>query len=397
MPAFALAQTDVADDLRRLDDEGLRRHLRAVRPLRGGRVELDGVVLVDFSSNDYLGLASCPELARAGARAAEKYGSSARASRLVAGNYPLLAELESALAEFKRTEAALVYPAGYMANLGVLSALAGKGDLVVMDRLAHASIVDGARLSGAVLKVYRHRDVADLDAILVRRRADSRRAFIVTDTVFSMDGDLAPLADIASVARRHGAMTIVDDAHGTGVYGACGRGVLEHLGAEGEMDVVVGTLSKALGCQGGFVAADREVVDFLVNRSRSFMYTTGLAPSICGSALAALELIRTRTGLRQRLWTNAFRLKEGLERAGIASGEATGPILPVVVGSARKALAVSRKLEQAGFLGVAVRPPTVPRRASRIRLSAHAAHSGDDIDGLVAVLAAALEELETYG
>jgi len=381
-----MLQADLTDELERLATAGLLRRIRPVRPLGNARVELCRRTLIDFSSNDYLGLAGTEALARGAARAANEFGASARGSRLVTGTYPLLAALESRLATLKRKEAALVYPTGYMANIGVLGGLASRGDLIVIDRLSHASIVDGARLSRADLRIYPHKDAGALDAMLSRLRGRFRRVLVVTDSLFSVDGDLAPLGEIASVARRHGAITVADDAHGTGVYGADGRGVLEHLGVEDEIDIVVGTLSKALGCQGGFAAADQRVVDLLVNRSRSFIYTTGLAPPICGSALAALEIVETQPQLRRSLWANVRRLARALGNAGVTVGASAGPILPVIVGSAGKALAVSAGLEKEGYLAVAIRPQTVPAGTSRIRLSVSAAHTPGDIDGLVRAL-----------
>ena len=342
----------------------------------------DGRDLINFASNDYLGLANDPRVVEAACSAVRIHGWGAGASPLVSGWREPHEALTTALAEFERVEAVALFSSGYAANLGAIGALVGPGDVVYLDRLDHACIVDGARLSRAKLRVYPHRDVNRLEAILERDRSQFRRSLIATDGVFSMDGDLAPLVELADLANRFGAMFLVDEAHGTGVYGAEGRGAAESLGVAGRVDVKVGTLSKALGSIGGFVAGSRRLVDWLINRARPLVYSTAMPPAAAAGALKALEILRLEPKRREHLARLAQQLRAGLSDLGIG-----GPIVPLIVGEADAAIAMSARLLDRGLLVPAIRPPTVPEGTARLRISITASHSPDQIEYLIASLA----------
>ena len=381
------------DPLAWLDDEANARarqgltlrltHRGATTP---GRFERDGRTLVNFGSNDYLGLAADPRLAEAARAAAETYGWGAGASPLVAGWTDAHQALVDDLAVFEGTEAVALFPTGFAANLGTIAALVSPGDAVYADRLNHACLVDGARLAGARLRVYPHADADRLASLLERDRGRFRRSLIATDGVFSMDGDLAPLADLVDLAERFGAILLVDEAHGTGVFGRDGRGAASACGVAHRVHVRVGTLSKALGSLGGFVAGSRRLVDHLVNHARTLLYSTALPAPVAASARAALAIVRSEPWRRDRVHALAGRLRAGLATAGIDVGPSTGPIVPVRVGEARNALALSDRLLESGFFAPAIRPPTVPTGTARLRVSVTAAHHDADVDGLLAVL-----------
>jgi 8-amino-7-oxononanoate synthase len=371
----------IDDELRDLEGRGLRRRLRVVQGPQGPRVTVEGRALRLFCSNDYLGLANHPALIAAAQEAVERYGYGTGASRLVCGTMEAHAALEGRLAGFLGTEGALVFPSGYAANVGVIPALVGQGDAVLLDRLSHASIVDGARLSGAKLLVYPHRDVERLREVL-GRHAGFRRRLIVTDGVFSVDGDIAPLREIQALARQHGAILMVDDAHGTGVLGATGRGTLEHFSLD-PVDILMGSLSKALGASGGFIAGGRRLIDYLINRSRGFIFTTALPPDACAVSTAALDLVASQPGLRERLWQNVARVRGGLLEMGLDLMGSETQILPVRIGDAKRAVEVSDFLYERGIFLSAIRPPTVPEGESRLRLTVTAAHDEEDIGCLL--------------
>jgi 8-amino-7-oxononanoate synthase len=366
------------EDLKRAD---LHRSLRALGSAPAARVRLDGRAVVNFASNNYLGLAGHPRVTAAAADAAERWGAGATASRLLGGTLEIHARLETALARLKGTEAAAVFPSGYHANMGTLQALLGKDDVVFLDRLAHASLVDGARLSGAALRVFAHNDAASLEKAL-RRHAGANAPWIVTESVFSMDGDDAPLRELAALAKRFGARTYVDEAHATGVRGPDGAGLVRELGLEKDIDVCMGTLSKALGGAGGFVCGTRELAEWVHNRARSFIYSTALPPASAASALAALEVSAAESARRERLFASSRRLRAAL---GVAAGD--GPIVPLVVGSEKAALDLSRRLWDAGFFVPAIRPPTVPKGTARLRFSVTADHSEAEIEAAARVVA----------
>lgn len=369
-------------DLDRLRRDDLLRTPRCVRPLGDGWCEVDGRRLRNFASNDYLGLAGDPRVRDAAAAALAQCGAGSRASALVCGRTDWHQRLEDRLAAFEGTAAALLFPTGYAANVGTIAALVGRGDVVLCDRLNHASLVDGCRLSGARLRVYPHRDVEAVEREL-RKAAGARRQLIVTDSLFSMDGDAAPLRELWAAAERHGAMLLVDEAHATGVFGATGRGLTEELGLEGRPIVKVGTLSKAIGAQGGFVVGSRTLIDWLFTTARTQMFSTALAPPACAAACAALDLVEREPQRRRTLLRQAERLRERLSSAGLRlPADAIGPILPILLGDPDQAVAAGRALEERGHLVAAIRPPTVPRGTSRLRISLTLQNSPADVEAL---------------
>jgi glycine C-acetyltransferase/8-amino-7-oxononanoate synthase len=379
------------EELQELYQQGLYRRLLTVEAIEGPFVKIGGKKYLCFCSNNYLGLAGHPRVKRAVQEAIESYGWGVGASRLVTGNTTVHEALEVELAHFKETESAIVFPSGYMANVGTITALVGKGDIVVGDRLNHASLIDGCRLSGADFRVYAHTDVEALEGIL-KRASQYRKRLIVTDGVFSMDGDLAPLPGIVELARRYKALLMVDDAHGTGVLGKKGRGTVEHYGLEGEVEVQMGTLSKAMGGIGGFVAGSKRLVEYLGNRSRPFIYTTGLPVAACAGALEALHIIEEEASRRGVLWRNVKGLHEGLRVQSASGGKglkvqgAESPIFPIVIGEAKEAVALSGSLFEKGFLVTAIRPPTVPEGTSRLRVTVTVEHTQEHIQGLLKAL-----------
>ena len=351
---------------------GLLREMRVIESAPGARVRLGGREVLLLCSNDYLGLAEDPRVRTAAAEAAERWGAGAGSSRLVAGNMVPHAELEAELAAFKGSEACVLFGSGFLANTGVIAALAGRGEVVVSDALNHASIVDGCRLAGAETVVYAH---ADLDALAeVLEQAGDRPATVVTDSVFSMDGEPAPLAGIVELARRHGARVIVDEAHATGVVGPGGRGLVAALGLEGEVDVVVGTLSKALGSYGAFACCDSVTASLLINRARTLIFSTALPPPSVGAAREALRIVREEPSVVERLRANARVLRDELAAQGFAVKEGEVPIVPLVVGDPHAAMALCEAALAEGVFAQAIRPPTVPDGTSRLRLVAMASH-----------------------
>jgi 8-amino-7-oxononanoate synthase len=389
MPGAALDWID--EELGDLAAKGLRRTLEPLGSPQGAVVTVEGRRLVNLCSNDYLGLAADPRLRRAAAEAAEREGAGAGAARLVAGDLPVHAALERRVAAFKRTEAALLFSSGYHANAGVAPALVGRGDAVFSDALNHASIVDGCALSRAEVVRYGHADAGQLSDLLARTRA--RRKLVVTDSIFGMDGDAAPLGEIADACERHGAMLYVDEAHATGVLGPTGAGLAEALGLSGRVDAHMGTLGKALGSFGAYVAGSRRLVDLLVSRARTFVFTTALPPPACGAALAALDVLVAEPARRERLHALAARMKAGLARLGFDLPRVVAPIFPIVLGAEERALAASRALRARGFFVRAIRPPTVPRGTSRLRVALTAAHDEAQVDGFLGALAEVLAEL----
>lgn len=363
-----------SDKLENLINSNTFRTLKDCAPINSTRINANGKQLVNFSSNNYLGLAQHSELIQAANLATEKYGVGAVASRLITGTTPLHTELEQKLAEFKHTEAAIVFPTGYMANLGTISVIVGKGDAILCDRFNHASIFDGARLSGAKLLVFPHRDTEALKRILDKQRGKFNRNLIITDSLFSMDGDIAPLPEIVQIAKHYNCLTMVDEAHATGIFGRNGGGLIEHFGLTGQIDVTMGTLSKALGSLGGFVAGSKELIDFLVNKSKSFIYTTALPAANCAAGLKAIEIVQNEPQRRARLWKNIELLRKHTTT--------NSQILPIHIGEAKAALLASERLIEAGFLVHAIRPPTVPKGTARLRISLSSEHNQSDIERL---------------
>lgn len=380
LTAFAAAKLD------ELDGRRLRRRLSPTHRLDGLWVERDGRRLLSFSCNDYLNLSHHPAVTAAAAEAARAYGAGAGASRLVTGDHPLLGALEAELAAFKGAEAACVFGSGYLANAGVIPTVVGPGDLVLVDELAHACIFAGAQLSGAEIIVFRHNDVGDLTERLGAARGRARHALIATDGVFSMDGDIAPLDAISAVAQAHAAWLLVDDAHGLGVL-AGGRGTAA-LFPGAKVDLAMGTLSKALGGYGAYVCAADPVVDLLRTRARTFVYSTGLPPASAAAARAALAIVAQDAALTATPLAKAQRFTRAL---GLPPAQS--PIVPILMGDADAALSAMAALEAEGFLAVAIRPPTVPTGAARLRLAFTAAHPDAEIDRLAAVVAPLLETI----
>jgi glycine C-acetyltransferase/8-amino-7-oxononanoate synthase len=381
----------IVERLAELGRRGLRRRMRLIDGPQGPRVRLDGAEVLLLCSNNYLGLADHPRVRQAAADAAERYGVGAGASRLISGSMTLHRKLEGRLAEFKRTDAALLFGSGYLANTGTIAALAGAGDVIFSDELNHASIIDGCRLSQAQSYVYRHGDLDHLEAGL--REAGDRARLIVTDAVFSMDGDVAPLSGLAELARRYGCMLMVDEAHGTGALGPGGRGAVAAAGLERQVDVIVGTLGKALGGYGAYVCASGQVIELLVNTARPFIFSTAPPPPAAGAALAALGLLSERPGLVEQLRRNGAILREALGANGLSPGPSRTQIVPVVVGDARRASALCERVLERGVFAQAIRPPTVPEGTSRLRLTVMANHRADELRDAARVIAGAADEL----
>ncbi len=369
--------TDIEQALGEIRDRGLYRRMRMISGPQGPRVLLDGKPVLLLCSNNYLGLADHPRVREAAAEAAMRYGASAGASRLVSGTMRIHRRLEDRLAEFKGYERSLLFGSGYLANTGVIQTLARAGDVVFSDELNHASLVDGCRLAGAQTFVYRHCDLDHLAWGL--EQAGGRGSLIVTDGVFSMDGDVAPLEGIVELARRHDARVMVDDAHGTGATGPGGRGSVAAAGLEDEVDILVGTLGKALGSYGAFVCCERRMAKYLINTARTFIFSTALAPPQVAAGMAALELLRENPGRPEKLLRNAATLREALNEQGLPAPTGTTQILPLVIGNADDAVAVSETALERGVFAQAIRPPTVPAGTSRLRLTVMASHTKTEL------------------
>jgi 8-amino-7-oxononanoate synthase len=365
-------------ELDEIKANGLFRSIREVSSPQGREIVLDGKKVLNFCSNDYLGLSADPRLSAAAQQAMAEHGFGSGASRLVCGNSDEHVQLERELAQFKKTEAALVFSSGYMANVGILSALCGRGDIIFSDKLNHASIVDGCILSRAELRRYPHNDIAALEDSLAKAR-DFRRKLIVTDTVFSMDGDRAPLKALARLAKEYDAWLMVDEAHAFGVFGPMGAGLVEEEDLGNDVPVQMGTLSKAAGSFGAYVAGSHELIDFLINTARSFIFTTALPPAVAAASRVALQIIREEPERRELLLRNAERLRQELQSLGFDTLQSLSPIIPVVVGEAEAAVDFSRRLLERGIFVSAIRPPTVPKGTARLRVTVTAAHTDEDI------------------
>ena len=381
--------SDIHERLEEIRDRGLYRRLRCVSGPQGPRVLLDGTPVLLLCSNNYLGLADHPRVREAAAEAAMRYGAGSGASRLISGNMTIHRRLEEALADFKGAEACLLFGSGYLANSGVVSALTREGDVVFSDALNHASIIDGCRLSRAETFVYDHCDVDHLEWGL--REAEGRGALIVTDGVFSMDGDVAPLRDIVELAQRYDARVMVDEAHGTGCVGPGGRGLVAEQGLEQEVDVIVGTLGKALGSYGAYVLCEETMAKFLINTARTLIFSTALAPPSVAAAIAALDLLREQPRRVEKLQRNSRVLREALAEAGVGvdDGQST-PIVPLIVGDADAAVAASDRALERGIFAPAIRPPTVPEGTSRLRLAVMASHTKTELREAAELLAASI-------
>ena len=371
----------LAQELSELKAKHLYRKPKVLEDCKGVSAMIDGKAISLFSGNDYLGLSQHPELIRAASEVLGAQGVGIGSARLISGTSTWHAALEDRIAQFFGKERAILFSSGYLANLGTISALAKEGDTLILDKLCHASLIDAARLSGVPFRIYPHRNLGYLEDLL--KRAQTGRQWIVTDSVFSMDGDLAPLKELVELKNQYGAYLIVDEAHGTGVFGATGRGVSEHCEVLDEIDVHIGTLSKAIGVFGGFVVGGTELVDYLVNQARTFIFETALPPSLSAAAIKAFDLIDENPALRNHLWENVWRLRAGLKKIGAPLLESDSPIIPLVFGDEKRTLTAAQFLFEQGFLIPAVRYPTVPKGKARLRVTVSSLHSQAEIDRLI--------------
>ncbi len=383
--------TDVAERLEELRGRGLHRQLRLVDGPQGPQVLLNGRPVLLLCSNNYLGLAEHPLVREAAAEAAIHWGAGAGASRLISGTMEPHAQLEASLAEFKRYESALLFGSGYLANTGTIAALAGAGEVVFSDELNHASIVDGCCLSRAETFVYRHNDVDHLAWGL--REAGDRASLIVADGVFSMDGDVAPLPELLELARTHGCRLMVDEAHATGAIGPAGRGTVAAAGLSGEVDVVVGTLGKALGSYGAYACANAETIDFLLNTARPFIFSTAPSPPSVAAASAALELLQAQPARIEQLQANGEILRQALAAEGLTTGPSQTQIVPIEVGDASHTMRLCEHVLEGGVFAQGIRPPTVPEGSSRLRLTVMATHRRDELEQAAKLIGDAAREL----
>lgn len=372
-----------------LRDKGLYRKLACIDSSLHSKISINGRTLINFSSNDYLNLSRHPEIIKTAVTALEEFGFGSGASRLLSGNYTAHERLEKRVAEFKRTQASLIFNTGYAANTGIIPAIAADDAVIFSDELNHASIVDGSRLSRAEVMIYNHNDMDCLEALLKKTagKKSIKRKLIITETVFSMDGDIAPLKELAEISDRYDALLMIDDAHGTGVLGKTGRGGLEHHGLKPGSIIQMGTLSKALGCFGAFAAGEKNMVDLLINKARSFIYSTSLPPAVAEAAVRAVEIAGSPSaGLRKKLWRNRQRLYKGISKLGFKTPGSETPIIPVLTGDTGETLELSKYLYKNSIFAPAIRPPTVPEGKCRIRFSVTAGHTDEDIDVLLGVL-----------
>lgn len=367
------------EELAALERQGLKRRLRDVTGAQGREIILEGKEVLNFCSNNYLGLADDPRLREAAVECIQKEGIGSGASRLICGNMAAHRDLETMIARFKGAESCLVFSTGYMANVGIISSVFGRDDMIFCDRLNHASIIDGIILSQAKFKRYPHNDMEALEEML-RATTGFRRRGIITDSVFSMDGDIAPLDKITELARKYDCLVMIDEAHALGVMGENGKGLAEHFGVEDKIDIQMGTLSKAAGSFGAYCCGSKELIDLLVNKARSFIYTTALPPAVAAAARKAIETIRDEPTLRQKLWVNTDYFQKAIDAMGLNTLSSVTPIIPIVVGESAVAVEFSKRLLEQGIFVSAIRPPTVPRNTARLRLTVMATHTRGDLD-----------------
>ncbi len=375
----SIAGTIWDEELADLERRGLKRRLRDVAGTQGRKIILEGKEVLSFCSNNYLGLADDPRLREAAVECIQKEGVGSGASRLVCGNMEAHRELEETIARFKGAESCLTFSTGYMANAGIISSIFGRDDMIFCDRLNHASIIDGIILSQAKFKRYPHNDMEALEGML-RSTTGFRRRGIITDSVFSMDGDIAPLERIVELARKYDCLVMIDEAHALGVLGKNGRGAAEHFGVEDKIDIQMGTLSKAAGSFGAYCCGSKELIDLLVNKARSFIYTTALPPAVAAASKKAVEIIRDEPASREQLRFNADYFKKAVVALGFNTLDSGTPIIPVVVGESAPAVEFSKRLLQEGIFVSAIRPPTVPAGTARLRLTVMATHTREDLD-----------------
>ena len=368
----------LGDELNALKSQGLYRHLRVLDQEQAARTRVDGRDVVNLSSNNYLGLTTHPKLKKSALAALEQFGVGTGSVRTIAGTMTLHVELERRLAEFKKTEATVVFQSGFAANAGTVAAVLTKDDFVVSDELNHASIIDGSRLSRATIKVFPHRDVDAARRICAELPKQARK-LLITDGVFSMDGDLGALPGLCAVAEEHGCIMMVDDAHASGVFGKNGRGTIDHFGLHGRVDIQVGTLSKAVGALGGYVAGTKNLIEFLHHRGRPFLFSTSHPPSVTATCLAAIDVLLEEPALIERLWSNTKFFKDGLTGLGFNTGASESPITPVIVGEASTAMKLSDRLFQEGVFAQGIGFPTVARDKARVRTIVTATHTQADL------------------
>ena len=369
----------VTQELAGLKEQGLYNNIRTIGSPQGAWLTVDGKNVLNFCSNNYLGLANHPKLVEAAKEATKKYGVGPAAVRSIAGTMDLHVQLEQRLAKFKGAEDVITFQSGFTANLGTIPALVGKDDVIFSDRLNHASIIDGCRLSGAKIVAYEHNDAGALEDAIKEHASNFRRALIVTDGVFSMDGDVAPLPALYEVAQKYDILFMVDDAHGEGVLGKGGRGIVDHFNLHGKVDVEVGTMSKAFGVVGGMVAGKKEIIEWLKQRGRPFLFSSAVTAPDAAACLAAVDLLEESTELVDKLWANAKYFKEEMKKLGFDTGHSETPITPVMLGEAPLAQQFSRELYAEGVFGMAIGYPTVPQGKARIRVMISAAHDNDDL------------------
>jgi glycine C-acetyltransferase len=382
----------LADDLEQMKAQGLYRHLRVLEDEQRAHTTFDGRSVVNLSSNNYLGLTTHPRLREKALAAIERYGVGTGSVRTIAGTMSLHMELERRLAEFKHTEATVVFQSGFAANAGTVSAILTKEDVIISDELNHASIIDGCRLSRAAIKVFPHRD-ADAARKILRDLPAGQRKLLITDGVFSMDGDLGPLPDLCAVAEEYGAIMMVDDAHASGVFGRNGRGTVDHFGMHGRVDVQVGTLSKAVGALGGYVAGTTAFIEFLHHRARPFLFSTSHPPSVTATCLAAIDVLLEEPQIIDQLWENTRFFKKGLVDLGFNTGASESPITPVIVGDGALAMKLSDRLFQEGVFAQGIAFPTVARDKARVRTIVTATHTRDELQFALDRFAAVGREL----
>ncbi len=368
----------ISEELQSLKDSGAFAPLREISGPQGPVATVDGRRVINLSSNNYLGLANDPRLNEAAIRAVETHGAGTASVRTIAGTMDMHMELERRLAAFKKVEAVVVFQSGFTANAGTVAAILGKEDVIVSDRLNHASIIDGARLSRAEIKVYEHADMDSLAAKLAEVEP-GRRTLVITDGVFSMDGDVAPLPQVVELAEKHGAIIMVDDAHASGVMGSNGRGTVDHFGLHGRVHIQVGTLSKAVGVLGGYVAGSKDLIEWLHARGRPFLFSSSHPPAVVGACLAAMDILENEPERIERLWDNARFLKKGLSDLGFNTGRSETPITPVIVGETEDAVKFSKSLFEKGVFAQHIGFPTVPRGLARVRTIVTATHTRDDL------------------
>ncbi len=386
----------IVDELANLRAQGLYTNIRTIDSPQGAWLTVDGKRVLNFCSNNYLGLANDPRLRAAAQRAIDRFGVGPAAVRTIAGTTSLHVELERRLAEFKGAEAAIAFQSGFNSNVGAIPALVGKEDVIFSDELNHASIIDGARLSGARIVRYTHNDAEALEDAITQTEG-YRRAIVVTDGVFSMDGDISPLPQIVEVAERHDLILMVDDAHGEGVLGRGGRGIVDHYGLHGRVDIEVGTLSKAFGVVGGYVAGNKEIVEWLHQRGRPFLFSSATTPADTAACLAAVDILEDSTELVDRLWENTRYFKAEMKRLGFDTGRSQTPITPVMLGEAPLAQKFSRALFDGSVFAMAIGYPTVPQGKARLRVMISASHSREDLDKGLEVFSEVGKQLGVIG